>query len=166
VNTLAGITLGAIIQSFAVIVVGTVIGFVYAPIIAAVGVACFPIILSAGYVRLLVVVPKDRANKAAHEESAHIACEAAGAIRTVASLTLEEECVRLYSDSLKAPLRRASITNLWSTGLYSFSQGLSFCVIGLVFWYGSRLVSTFVYNTKNFFVSLQTVTFAAIQAGK
>ena len=65
---------------------------------------------------------KDQQNKKAHEQSAQLACEAAGAIRTVASLTREEDCSRLYSESLEGPLRRSNQTAIWSNGIFSLSQ--------------------------------------------
>jgi ATP-binding cassette subfamily B (MDR/TAP) protein 1 len=146
--------------------VGIIIGFVVGPKVAAVGVACIPFILSTGYIRLLIVIPKDRAKKLAHEETARIACEAAGAIRTVASLTREEDCLRLYSQALMVPLKKAKTVSLWSTGSFAATQGFGFCSIALVFWYGAKLVSTLEYSVSQFFVGLMTVTFGAIQAGK
>jgi ABC-type multidrug transport system fused ATPase/permease subunit len=109
-----------------------------------------------------VVVLKDQANKKAHEESAQMACEAAGAIRTVASLTREDDCVKLYSESLETPLRRSNRNALWSNLLYAVSQSTVFFVIALVFWYGSRLVSNQEFSTFQFFVGLMVclLTFA------
>lgn len=88
-----------------------------------------------------MVVLKDQANKKAHDESAQIACEAAGAIRAVASLTREQDCLNLYSASLVEPLRRSNRAALWGNLLYASSQGMIYFVIALVFWYGSQLVS-------------------------
>lgn len=62
--------------------------------------ACIPITLSAGIVRLRVVNLKDQKVRGAHEKSAQTACEAAAAIRTVASLTREEDASEAYSRSL------------------------------------------------------------------
>lgn len=101
-----------------------------------------------------VVVLKDQQNKHAHESSAQLACEAAGSIRTVASLTREDQCIEQYSLSLEEPLRRSNRTALWSNGLYALSQSMVFFVIALVFWYGSRLVSSQEYSTFQFFVCL------------
>lgn len=115
--------------------------------------------------RLHVVVLKDQKNKKAHEQSAQLACEAAGSIRTVASLTREDDCLRLYSESLEEPLRNSNRTALWSNLLYALTQCMAFFVISLVFWYGSRLVSTQEYGTFQFFVALQCTVFGAIQAG-
>jgi len=101
-----------------------------------------------------VVVLKDQRNKKAHAEAAQLACEAAGAIRTVASLTREDDCLELYSQSLAKPLRESNRTSLWSNLLYSISQSFAFFVIALTFWYGSRLVSWREFTTKEFFTGL------------
>ena len=128
---------------------------------------------------------KDQQNKKAHESSAQLACEAAGAIRTVASLTREDDCCRLYSESLDEPLRRSNRTAIYSNGIFALSQSLTFFIIALVFWYGSQGVSKQEYGTTAFFVCLfvsatyyytrsldltflsvsKSVTFGSIQAG-
>ncbi|KDQ06798.1 hypothetical protein BOTBODRAFT_140755 [Botryobasidium botryosum FD-172 SS1] len=165
INGLAGITLGSIIQSTATIIGGTIIGLCFNWKLSLVAVACMPFIVSSGYIRLRVVVMKDQTNKVAHEESAQVACEAAGAIRTVASLTREAECAQNYSDSLEVPLRVSNRTAIWSNGFYALSQSMSFYVIALIFYYGSRLVGSEELDTFGFFVCLMSVTFGAIQAG-
>jgi ATP-binding cassette subfamily B (MDR/TAP) protein 1 len=68
------------------LIAGIIVGLAYAPKIAAVGLAVIPLTFSAGWVRLRVVVLKDKKNKEAHGKSSQMACEAASAIRTVASL--------------------------------------------------------------------------------
>ncbi|KIM74275.1 hypothetical protein PILCRDRAFT_828358 [Piloderma croceum F 1598] len=165
INGLAGITLGTIVQSCSTVVSGLILGFAFIWKIGLVALACMPVVLSTGYIRLRVVVLKDQTNKRAHEESAQIACEAAGAIRTVASLTREEDCCKIYSKSLEEPLRRSNKSALWSNMLFAISQSVSMFVIGLVFFYGSRLVSTLEFSNFQFFVGLMSSVFSAINAG-
>ncbi|KAF7298981.1 hypothetical protein MIND_00846300 [Mycena indigotica] len=165
VNGLAGVTLGAIVQSFATLLAGAIIGLAIIWQLGLVGLACTPFLVSAGYIRLRVVVLKDQKNKKAHEASAQLACEAAAAIRTVASLTREDDCCDLYSQSLEEPLRESNRTAIWSNLLYSLSQSMIFFVIALVFWYGAVLVSRREASTFQFFVGLMCSTFSAIQAG-
>lgn len=43
--------------------------------------------------------------KKLHATSAHLASEAAGAVKTVASLTREKDVRRIYSEALKAPMK-------------------------------------------------------------
>jgi len=137
--------------------------------------ACTPLLVSIGYIRLVshqshrswlssyvtqrVVVLKDQTNKSAHGGSAQLACEAAGSIRTVASLTREDDCCDLYSQSLEIPLQRSNRSAIWSSLLYSISQAMMFLVIATVFWYGSILVSKREYSTFQFFVGLMVRVF-------
>ncbi|KAI6041412.1 P-loop containing nucleoside triphosphate hydrolase protein [Pisolithus marmoratus] len=165
IEGLAGVTLGAIIQAVTTLIGGSVVGLVYAWKPALVGMACIPLVFSAGLVRLRVVVLKDQKNKAAHEDSAKLACEAAGTIRTVASLTREDDCLQLYSNSLEEPLRNSNRSAIWSSLIYAFSQSCTFWVIALVFWYGSGLVASLEVSTTNFFTALMGVVFGSMQAG-
>lgn len=165
INGLAGVTLGAIVQALVTVIAGSVIGLCYAWQPALVGMACIPVLISTGYIRLRVVVMKDQKNKAEHESSAQLACEAASAIRTVASLTREEDFLQLYSASLEEPLRRSNRTALWSSFFFALAQAMSFFVISLIFWYGSVLVSKLEITVTGFFIALMSTTFGAIQAG-
>ncbi|CAE6419809.1 unnamed protein product [Rhizoctonia solani] len=165
VSGLAGVTLGAIVQSIACLIGGSVIGLAYGWKLALVAIACIPLVVSAGYIRLRVVVLKDQSNKAEHEASAQVACEAAGAIKTVASLTREQDCCDNYSRSLEGPLKRSNRTSLYSNAFYALSQSMIFFVIALVFWYGSKLVGSQEYSTNAFFICLMSTTFGSIQAG-
>ena len=220
-NGLAGVTLGAIIQSITCLIAGSILGLVFLWKVALVGIgtlsskfyfliltrahnhlsACVPFLVSAGLIRLVsfgfdhglyctyayklkrVIIMKDQKNKKAHAESAQLACEAAGSIRTVASLTREADCLALYSKSLEGPLKQSKGSAVWANFLYAFSQGQSFWVIALVFWYGSVLISRLEATTFQFFValivyyfysfflktlfivSLQSTIFGAMQSG-
>ena len=141
------------------------IGLIYQWKLALIGFSCFPILIFAGYIHLRVLVLKDDETKAAHEQSAQLACEAAGAIRTVASLTREQDCLRIYSESLDGPRKRSYRVSFFSNLLFAGSQSMTFFVIALVFWYGADQVSRQEFSTTAFFVCLFSVTFSAVQAG-
>ncbi|KAI6114229.1 ste6-like protein [Pisolithus sp. B1] len=159
------IALDSIIQAATTLLGGSIIGLAYSWKPALVGMACIPLVFFAGFIPIRVVVLKDQQNKAAHEDSAKLACEAAGAIRTVASLTREEDCLKSYSSSLEEPLRNSNRSAIWSNFLYAFSQACTFWVIALVFWYGSRLVASLEVSITDFTTALMGVTFGAMQAG-
>ena len=75
---------------------------------------------------------KDQANKKAHDESAQVACEAASAIRTVASLTREEDCCLEYHKSLEIPMSHSNRVSLYSSALYALTQATWFFAVALV----------------------------------
>jgi ATP-binding cassette subfamily B (MDR/TAP) protein 1 len=132
ISGLGGMTLGAMFQSFVTVLGGSIIGLCYGWKLALVGIACMPFVLSSGFIRLRVVVMKDQINKRAHADSAQLACEAAGSIKTVASLTREEDCLRIYSKSLQEPLRVSNRSAFNSTFWFALSQSMVFFVIALV----------------------------------
>lgn len=92
---------------------------------------------------------KDQKNKLMHEGSAQLACESAGAIRTVASLTREAEAVAIYSESLLVPLESAKRTLLYSNALYALSQAMAFFVIALIFYGLSSSLSSSLFKTDD-----------------
>ena len=53
INGLAGITLGAIVQSVSTLIIGSVIGLAFNWQVGLVGIACTPVLVSAGYIRLV-----------------------------------------------------------------------------------------------------------------
>ena len=151
VQGLAGVTLGTIIQSISTIVIGMILGLAFGPLLALIGIACIPLLVCAGYIRLHVVVLKDQKNKKVYSKTAHMASEAAGAIRTVASLTRETECCKEYHDALEGPTRYSIRSSVSANLLYALSQALSFWVIALVFYVGSRWLASGRYNSQQFF---------------
>lgn len=101
-----------------------------------------------------MVVLKDAKNKKAYEQSAQLACEASAAIRTVASLTREDDCVDIYSKSLQIPQQLSNRTAFLANAYYSGAQSLSFFVIGLIFYYGSHQLVAGQLTTTGFFVTM------------
>lgn len=101
-----------------------------------------------------MVLLKGQSNRQAHHASAQLACEAVAAIKTVAALGREEACLKLYSESLMGTLQEITRSALISNGLFAFTQAISFFIVALVFWYGSRLVADLEYSTRQFFVVL------------
>ena len=95
---------------------------------------------------------KDRKNKKAHEESAQFACEVAGAIRTVASLTREENCSARYSEILRIPLQNSVKTAVWVNLLFAFAQSTTFYVVALLFWYGAKQILAGNMDMRTFFI--------------
>ncbi|KAF7355943.1 hypothetical protein MVEN_00923500 [Mycena venus] len=165
VKGLIGITLGAIVECLATLATGWIVGLIFAWKLGLVSIACSPLLFFTGYIRLRVIVLKDKAVKESHADSAQVACEAAASIRTVAALTGEEFCCSRYSDSLLKPLQDAKRAALRSSLLYALSQTTVYWVIALVFWYGSQLVSRQEITTFHFFITLMAATFGSMNAG-
>ncbi|TIC60621.1 P-loop containing nucleoside triphosphate hydrolase protein, partial [Wallemia mellicola] len=165
VQGLAGVTAGTIIQSCSTLIVGIAIGIGYNWKLGLIGTACIPFTLSAGITRLRIVLLKDKRNKKAYEDSAQLACEAAGSIRTVASLTREDQLSQYYHDALEMPYNHSVKSAIYSSALYALGQCLTFWVLGLIFWYGSQQLTKLEIDIQGFYVTLMAVIFSSIQAG-
>ncbi|MCK1975391.1 hypothetical protein LNK20_22160, partial [Bacillus safensis] len=59
VNSFVGVSMGAIAQSLSTLIIGSLISLIYGWKLALVVMACVPFTLSAGFVRLKLVVQKD-----------------------------------------------------------------------------------------------------------
>ena len=129
INPMAGATLGVIVSNVFTLISGIVIGLAFLPKLAAVGIAMVPIALSAGLTRLYFVVMSEKQQKEAHQDSAQLACEGAAAIRTVASLTREDEALAAYSERLGAAAGFTYKTAIFSNGFYSLAQGLTYWIV-------------------------------------
>ncbi|KAJ7125819.1 P-loop containing nucleoside triphosphate hydrolase protein [Mycena crocata] len=162
---LAGMTIGTILQASATLVGGLTLGWIFAWKIGMVSLACTPILVLGGFVRFRVLVLRSQENMKAHAASAQLACEAAAAIRTIASLTREKDCADIYSRSLEEPLRASNRSSIWSSAVFAACQACVLWITALVFWYGAVQVSHQEYSVFEFFVGLMCSTFAAITAG-
>jgi len=65
---------------------------------------------------LRVVTTREEKTKKAHEGSSQMACEAAAAIRTVASLTREDDCALIFSRGWRV---LGCLQNAWHLYLYA-----------------------------------------------
>ncbi|WFD35699.1 ABC-type xenobiotic transporter [Malassezia cuniculi] len=176
INGFVGVSMGTIMQSVSTVITGSIIALIYGWKLALVVIACIPFTLSAGYVRLKLVIMRDVKVRKTHLESARIASESANAIRTVASLTREQDCLDRYDESLQKASLVAKRAAIYGNIAFALSQSCSYWVIALAFWYGSRLiVNTRMengqeipygeYGTGQFFTILTSVVFGSIQAG-
>ncbi|WFD29720.1 ABC-type xenobiotic transporter [Malassezia sp. CBS 17886] len=164
-NSFIGVSMGTIVQSISTLIVGAIIALIYGWKLALVVIACIPFTLSAGFVRLKLVVMKDVKVRKAHLVSSQLACESANSIRTVAALTREDDCLAQYEQSLKSASKIAKHAAIVGNIFYALSQSFSYYVIALGFWYGCRLQFTGEYSAGQFFTIFTAVVFGSIQAG-
>ena len=162
---LSGSTLGTLLMVsttlVAAIAVSTAIGWKLALVCA----STIPVLLGCGYFRFWVLAQfQDRAKKA-YERSASYACEATSAIRTVASLTREEDVWEHYHQLLVAQGQKSLSSVAKSSTLYASSQSLIFLCIALGFWYGGTLIVGGEYSMFQFFVCYSAIIFSAQSAG-
>ncbi|PQE11438.1 leptomycin B resistance pmd1 protein [Rutstroemia sp. NJR-2017a WRK4] len=168
-NALSGITgtiLGVMLSIVVSMISGIILAHVVAWRIAIVLLACVPVLLASGFLRLKVLARFHERHAKAFAHSVSIATEAVGAIKTVAIFSLEEETVQVFNRSLKAPytetLKTIACGNFWLAMAYSMSN----LVYALAYWWGARNVSEGRYSQMQFFIVLPALLFSAQLCGQ
>jgi ATP-binding cassette, subfamily B (MDR/TAP), member 1 len=165
-NQLAGIsgaTLGAIINFTVTIIGATAVSCSFGWKLALVCVSTMPVLLSCGFLRFWVLSRLEKRTKR-HTEAAGFACEATSAIRTVASLTLEQDIWQRYHEKLDAQTMEDLRHILLSSALYAMSQSFNLFATGLAFWYGGTLIVSHEYTVQQFFVCFVAVMWGSQSA--
>ncbi|CAG8902077.1 unnamed protein product [Penicillium egyptiacum] len=162
---LSGITLMTILLLVTTLVAACVIGLAVGWQLSLVCMSTIPLLLACGYFRLAMLVRLEKEKKKAYEQSASYACEATSAIRTVASLTREDDVCNHYHEQLLAQGRKLVMSVVKSSVLYAASQSLQFLCMALGFWYGGTLFGRHEYSMFQFFLCFSAVIFGAQSAG-
>jgi ATP-binding cassette, subfamily B (MDR/TAP), member 1 len=136
---LSGITLMTILLLVTTLVAACAIGLAVGWKLSLVCMSTIPILLACGFFRLSMLVRFEKEKKKAYEQSASYACEATSAIRTVASLTREDDVWNHYHEQLLGQGRKLVMSTLKSSVLYAASQSFQFLCMALGFWYGGLL---------------------------
>lgn len=166
IEGLGGATLGQVLNSAAVLLGGLILAIVVNWRLGLVVTACMPILVGCGFLRVNVLTKIEERARSAYEYSSNYACEGINAIRTVASLTREEELLDVYNQKIKAQVRRSRIPLTNSSLIYGLSQGLTPLVMGLGFWYGSTLIRKGQSDAYEFFTAFTAVVFGSQSAGQ
>lgn len=162
---ISGVTLGTILSVSTTLAAALIVSLSIGWKLALVCISVVPVLLACGFYRFYMLAQFQSRSKKAYESSASYACEATSAIRTVASLTREEDVLHIYHDQLSAQARKSLISVLKASLLYAASQGLSFFCMALGFWYGGELLGKHEYTMFQFFVCFSEVIFGAQSAG-
>jgi ATP-binding cassette subfamily B (MDR/TAP) protein 1 len=157
-NELLGINSGLILINIVTVVSVSVLGIAYGWKLGLVCVfGALPPLLLSGYFRIRLEYKLEEDTSARFASSAAIASEAISAIRTVASLTLENKMLQIYRERLTIvadqSVKALTFTMFW----YALTQSINFLAMALGFWYGGKLISTGEYTNEQFFVVFTAV---------
>lgn len=164
-SALSGATLGVLLSCSSTLVVAIVVSLAIGWKLALVCMCALPVILGTGYLRFKILAKFTATAQTAYKKSAGYACEHTNAIRTVASLTIEDEIYKGYRAQLDAQLKDSLKSNLRNSTFYAASQSMMFLAIALGFWYGGTLISSGEYTLFQFFLVYSEIIFGTQSAG-
>ena len=162
---MSGPTLGTLLVVSTTLIAAIAVSCAIGWKLALVCTATIPILLATGFFRFWMLAQfQDRAKKA-YVGSASYACEATAAIRTVASLTREQDVRNHYSQSLVLQTQKSLRSILKSSTLYAASQSFALLCMALGFWYGGTLIASHELSLQQFFICFTAIIFGAQSAG-
>ncbi|KAJ5295223.1 hypothetical protein N7508_010044 [Penicillium antarcticum] len=149
---LSGSVIGTIFSICINLVVAVVMSLCIAWKIALVCIAVVPLLLGTGVMQLRVLGQFEERHENAFNQSVSISVEAINSIKTIASLSLEEETLAAFRRTLHGPRRETTAislhANLW-LGLAYFLGNLSYA---LAFWWGSKQIFNGTYSETQFII--------------
>ena len=162
---MSGVTLGTILVVTTTLIAAISLSAAINYKLALVCAATIPILLACGFLRFWMLARFQQRAKKAYESSASYACEATAAIRTVASLTREEDVWQHYHQSIVEQEAKSLSSILRSSVLYASSQSFVFLCTALGFWYGGTLIANREISELAFFICFSAIIFGAQSAG-
>ncbi|KLO98354.1 unnamed protein product [Fusarium fujikuroi] len=162
---LSGVTLGTLLMVGTTLIAAMALSLAIQWKLSLVCISLIPVLLGCGFFRFWILAQFQRRSKTAYDSSAGFASEAISAIRTVASLTREEDVMKQYRDSLAIQQRKSLISVLKSSTLYAASQSLLFACFAVAFYYGGVLIGRYEISMFQFFLCMMAIVFGAQSAG-
>lgn len=162
---MSGVTLGTILVVSTTLIAAISLSCAFNYKLALVCTATIPILLSCGFLRFWMLARFQARAKKAYESSASYACEATAAIRTVASLTREDDVWEHYHQLIVAQEQKSLRSIFRSSVLYAAAQSFMFLCTALGFWYGGTLIANGEISELHFFTCFSAIIFGAQSAG-
>lgn len=130
--------------------------------IALVCLSLVPLLLGAGLMELRVLGKFEERHENAYSKSVDIGVEAITSIKTIASLSLEEETLKTYRRSLKGPrketLRVTVQASLWQAMTYFLGN----LVNALAYWWGAKQIIAGNYTQTQFLIVVFSLLVGAL----
>lgn len=125
-SNLSGPVIGSILTFLSTIGAGIIISMVLGWKLALVCTATIPVVVACGWIRLRMLASFDGKIKQSGKDAAAYASEMVSSIRTVASLSLEEQAVRHYDKLISSQAAKSLPSILSASALYAASQSVIF----------------------------------------
>ena len=164
-NALAGLS-GSVIGTLFSITVNLIAAIILTHIIAwriaLVCLALVPLLLGAGLMELMVLGKFEERHENAYTKSVEIGVEAITSIKTIASLSLEENTLQTYRRSLKGPRQETLMVTLQASLWQAMTYFLGNMVNALAYWWGSKQIINGNYTQTQFLIVVFSLLVSAL----
>ncbi|OGE53852.1 hypothetical protein PENARI_c007G00607 [Penicillium arizonense] len=164
-NALAGLS-GSVIGTLFAITVNLIAAIILTHIIAwriaLVCLAVVPLLLGAGMMELMVLGKFEERHENAYTKSVDIGVEAVTSIKTIASLSLEEDTLQTYRRSLKGPRKETLMVTIQASLWQAMTYFLGNLVNALAYWWGSKQIINGNYTQTQFLIVVFSLLVSAL----
>ncbi|CAA7390833.1 unnamed protein product [Spirodela intermedia] len=140
VRSAIGDRISVIVQNSALMIVACTAGFILQWRLALVLIAVLPVVVAATVLQKMFMQGFSGDLEVAHANATQIAGEAVANVRTVAAFNSEAKITQLFSDNLRAPLRRCFWKGQIAGIGFGVAQFLLYASYALGLWYAAWLV--------------------------
>lgn len=166
---MSGMTGSILGVTFAVcvnLISGIVLAHIVAWKIAVVLLACVPVLLLSGFLRIRVQAKFAARHAKAFADSVSIAIEAVDSIRIISTFSLQVDAANTFLRSLAGPYK-ATLKSIFFGNFYlALSFSIGNCVYALAYWWGAKQTNNGTYTQTQFFIVLTALLFAAQSSGQ
>ena len=166
IDGLAGSTFGQIMTSLTTLIGGVATGIPYSWRVGLVATSLVPILIGCGFLRVKVMIDLEARSRSVYEGSGSMAAQYTAAVRTVQSLTREDDVAEKYATVIDNQIVSSRSALMRSAILYGLSQGLVPWVIALIFWWGSTCLRKDQVGVLNYYVVFMCIILGAQAAGQ
>ncbi|KAE8148005.1 P-loop containing nucleoside triphosphate hydrolase protein [Aspergillus avenaceus] len=149
---LSGSILGTIFSIVINLIASIILTHVIAWKIALVCLAVVPLVLGVGIMQLKVLAKFEERHENAFNKSVSISVEAISYIKTVASLSLEEETLAVYRRALSGPRKETAAVTIHASLWLSLAYFIGSLAYALAYWWGSVQIIAGMYDQTQFLI--------------
>jgi ATP-binding cassette, subfamily B (MDR/TAP), member 1 len=158
---MSGTALGSVVMIITTVFGGFILSTAIAWKIALVSICTVPIIVSAGVFQINHQLGLNTRLKQAYEHSSDYVADVLRNIRTVASLTREQDIQNYYSQTVVKQGEHLVVSDLIMSFWHAISESAPFPCMALVFWWGGRLLAKGEYDLTQYYITYISIVFGA-----
>lgn len=159
---LSGSVIGTLFSITINLIAAIILTHIIAWRIALVCLALVPLLLGAGVMELRVLGQFEERHENAYTKSVDIGVEAITSIKTIASLSLEEETLKTYRRSLKGPRKETLKVTVQAALWQAVTYFLGNLVNALAYWWGAKQIIAGNYTQTQFLIVVFSLLVSAL----
>ncbi|KAK1383713.1 ABC transporter [Heracleum sosnowskyi] len=151
VRSLVGDRMALVVQTLSAVMMAFIMGLTIAWRLAIVMMAVQPLVIACYYCKRILLKKMSAKAIKSQDQTSKLAAEAVTNLRTVAAFSSQARILKMLERAQEGP-RRETARQSWYAGLgLGISQSLMSCTWALDYWYGGKLLSDGVINSRAFF---------------